>query len=105
MISIPGWDNGLKLEFYVNFNEKLNRINSVYGGVGALIRIENSSYFVDHGWEGIRLPGGYQSDIAIERKFKFIMPKPYSNCEIDGDTSVDTIEFNSDLFDIIRHSR
>jgi len=104
-ISIPGWDNGLKLEFYVNFNEKLNRINSVYGGVGALIRIENSSYFVDHGWEGIRLPGGYQSDIAIERKFKFIMPKPYSNCEIDGDTSVDTIEFNSDLFDIIRHSR
>ena len=104
-ISIPGWDNGLKLEVYVNFNEKLNRINSVYGGVGALIRIENSSYFVDHGWEGIKIPGGYQTDIVIERKFKFIMPKPYSNCEIDADTSVDTNQFNSDLFDVIRHSR
>ena len=77
----------------------------MYGGVGALIRIENSSYFVDHGWEGIKIPGGYQTDIVIERKFKFIMPKPYSNCEIDADTSVDTNQFNSDLFDVIRHSR
>ena len=80
-VSIPGWDNGLKLEFYVNFNEKLNRINSVYGGVGALIRIENSSYLVDNGWEGIKVAGGYQTDLAIDRKFKFVMPKPYSNCE------------------------
>ena len=104
-ISIPGWDNGLKLEFYVNFNERLNRINSVYGGIGALIRIENSSYYVDHGWEGIKLQGGFQSDITIDRKFKFIMPKPYSNCEIDSDTPVETNQFNSDLFDIIVHSR
>ena len=104
-ISIPGWDNGLKLELYVNFNEKLNRINSVYGGMGALIRIENSSYFVDHGWEGVKLQGGFQSDITIDRKFKFIMPKPYSNCEIDSNTPVAANQFNSDLFDIILHSR
>ena len=102
-ISISGWDNGLKLELYVNFNEKLNRINSVYGGVGALIRIENSSYFVDHGWEGIKVPGGFQSDIAVERKFKEIMPKPYSNCEINEETR--TTQFNSDLFEIIKQSR
>ena len=104
-VSIPGWDNGLKLEFYVNFNEKLNRINSVYGGVGALIRIENSSYFVDHGWEGIKVPGGYQTDLAIDRKFKFVMPKPYSNCQLDGETLFKTSGFNSDLFDLIKHSQ
>lgn len=104
-ISIPGWDNGLKLEFYVNFNQKLNRANSVYGGVGAVVRIENSSYFVDHGWEGIKLQGGFQSDIAIHRKFKFIMPKPYSNCEIDSDTPVDDNPYKSNLFDIITHSQ
>jgi len=102
-ISIPGWDNGLKLEFYVNFNEKLNRINSVYGGVGALIRIENSSYFVDHGWEGIRVQGGFQSDIAVNRKFKFIMPEPYSNCQLDERDGA-TSGFYSDLFDTIAHS-
>ena len=104
-ISIPGWDNGLKLEFYVNFYEKLSALNSVYGGLGALIRIENSSYFVDHGWEGIKVQGGFQSDISIDRTFKFIMPYPYSNCIIDKDTPVNETKFNSDLFDIITHSR
>ena len=104
-ISKPGWESGLKLEFYVNFNEKLNIINSVYGGVGALVRIENTSYLNAHGWEGIKVPGGFQSDISINRKFKFIMPKPYSNCEIDGDTPVDDNTFNSDLFHLIAQSR
>ena len=102
-ISIPGWDNGLKLEFYVNFNERLNALNSVYGGLGAVIRIENSSYFVDHGWEGIKVQSGFQSDISIDRIFKFIKPKPYSTCEIDEDTPLS--RFNTDLLKIIEHSR
>jgi hypothetical protein len=107
--SLPGWDNGLKLEFYVYFNEKLNRMNSIYGGVGALIRIENSSFFVDQGWEGIRLPGGFQSDITIDRKFKYTMPKPYSNCEVDIEKtstfSHSSGGFNSDLFELIKNTR
>ena len=43
------------LELYVNFNENLNEFNSVYGGVGAVIRIDNSSYLIDHGWNGIQV--------------------------------------------------
>ena len=99
--TIPGWINGLILELYVNIDEDLKEFNSVYGGLGALVRIDNGSYRIDHGWEGIQVQAGLNTYIALSRAFNFILPKPYSNCEID---STSPKAFNSELYDLIAKS-
>ena len=50
-----GSNFGLYMVLYVNFYEKLLEFNSKKNGMGALIRIENSSYAVDHGFRQILL--------------------------------------------------
>jgi hypothetical protein len=101
--TIPGWINGLMLELYVNFNENLNEFNSVYGGIGAIVRLDNSSYLIDHGWDGIQVEAGTNSFIAVDRSFKFMLPKPYSNCEVDSGTPKERT--NSDIFNLIAKSK
>jgi hypothetical protein len=100
--TIPGWINGLMLELYVNFNENLNEFNSVYGGYGAIVRLDNSSYSIDHGLDGIQVEAGTNSFIVVDRSFKFMLPKPYSNCEIDSSTP--KVRNDSELFNLIAKS-
>jgi hypothetical protein len=100
--TIPGWINGLILELYVNFNENLNEFNSVNGGLGAIVRLDNSSYLIDHGWSGVQVAAGFTNFIALDRSFKFMLPKPYSNCEIDSESP--KYGFNSELLNLIAQS-
>ncbi len=100
--SVTGRLFGLHIKFYVNYNEDLKEFNSLYGGKGVLIRVDNSSYLTGYNFDGIRVSPGFQTDISIERSFKFILPKPYSDCEID-ESSSKTI--NSELYDLIAKSQ
>jgi hypothetical protein len=101
--TIPGWINGLILELYVNFNENLNEFNSIYGGVGAIVRLDNSSYLIDHGWDAIQVPAGFSSFIGVDRFFKSMLPKPYSTCEVDSNSPKERAD--SDLFNLIAKSK
>ena len=78
-LSIPGMDYGLKLDLYVNYNEKLKIFNSLMGeygnGIGAKIRIENISFSTDT-VDGIDVASGFKTNMAIQRIFKFNLPKP-----------------------------
>ena len=96
--TIAGPTNGLKMKLYLNFHENLTLFNSYTGGLGAIIRIENSSYLNDHFLDGIYVAPGLLTNIAVERTFRFNLPKPYSNCEIDNETPE---EFDSELYKMI----
>ena len=98
---IAGAEYGLQIRFYVNYHENLTVFNSYLGRLGAHIKIENNSY-LDNSHSGIDVSHGFKSNIAIERHFKFTLPKPYSNCELHSDSA----EFLRDksLFDRIYHS-
>ncbi len=45
--SLPAEVYGLQMSFYVNYYRNLSQINTILGGLGALIRIENSSYLTN----------------------------------------------------------
>ena len=76
---------GLRLMSYVNFYDQLNYLQS--NGFCAIIRIGNNSYSTDFSNGGILVSAGFQTHISINREFKYMLPKPYSNCEIDTDSS------------------
>ncbi len=99
--SVPGVAYGLRMSFYVNFNQKLTTINSNGGGLGALLRIDNSSYLTSYQTDGYGLEPGYWTSISVHRSFKFSLPKPFSNCLIDNQTNSG---FQSSLFDLIQNS-
>ena len=86
---ISGPSYGLYLQLYVNVYEMLlNSDNSnIMNSLGAVIRIGNSSYetFYSYG-EGIFLSPGFETNIIIDREFRSVLPKPYSNCEIDSNS-------------------
>ena len=71
-------------------------------GFGALIRIGNSSYSSFYSDGGILVSSGFITRIAIDREFISILPKPYSNCEVDSNSP----SFRSDsfLFNLIGRS-
>jgi hypothetical protein len=101
--SFPGEFYGFRMDLYINYCDKLNTINSYSGGLGALIRIANSSYLTNfYPRDGIKLEPGQVTSISLRRSFKFSLPKPYSNCLIDNITNG---AFKSELFDLIRESR
>ena len=81
-----GLDFGLQVTLYVNLYEKLMSDTTNIFGLGALIRIGNSSYSSDYSNGGIFVPPGSSSFISVKREFKSILPKPYSNCEIDSNS-------------------
>ena len=54
--SFSGEFYGLSFVLYVNFHESLKTINSYNGGLGAVIRIDNSSYLTSYiGSDGIKI--------------------------------------------------
>jgi hypothetical protein len=94
---------GLRFTFYVNYYEKFMD-SATYNMLGALIRIGNSSFSTYYpALSGILVPPGFQANIAVEREFKSILPKPYSNCEIDSN-SPKFIQ-NLDLYNLIVESK
>jgi hypothetical protein len=86
--NLPGELNGLKMELYVNFYQNLTKVNANVGRLGALVRIENSSYSTNYiGSDGIRITPGQATSLALSRSFRSILPRPYSNCLIDNETN------------------
>jgi hypothetical protein len=75
---------GLQMTLYVNHYEMLN--NYVSYGLGGLIQIGNSSYSTFYSNSGIFVSPGTIVYISMNREFKTMLPKPYSNCEIDSNT-------------------
>ena len=90
---------GLQLEFYVNYYEKLS--NYVYD-LGAIIRIVNSSYASSEYSFGNLVSSGFSTYFVVEREFKSILPRPYSNCQIDS-SSPKFIQ-GLDLYNLISQS-
>ena len=74
---------GLQLTLYVNLYEELWSSNNRRKYLGAVIRIGNSSYSTYYLDGGIFVSPGYSTYIAVDREFKTMLPKPFSNCEID----------------------
>ena len=81
----PGRLGGLKLSLYVNIYENLKFFTNEIGGI---VRIENGSYLTDY-YGGVKIAGGFQTDIVVDRFFKKSIKKPYSNCELNADESPD----------------
>ena len=95
---LAGPNFGLYLTFYVNVYEKL--FNTVSG---AVVRIGNSSYSTYYSNNGIFISPGVRTFISVEREFKTILPKPYSNCEVDM-SSPPKLRPDSDLYNLIAQS-
>ena len=83
--SIAGARFGLALKVYVNYYEKLS-----YGidYSGLIIRLGNSSYLTDDisNDGGILVSPSTSTNIAVNREFKSLQPRPYSNCELDSNS-------------------
>ena len=100
--SISGHDLGLQIRFYVNIYEELLNSSNNLNGLGAVFRIGNSSYLSGHLNGGIFVPSGFQTYIAVDREFKIMLSRPYSNCEIDYNSP--TFRPDSDLYNLIGQS-
>jgi len=86
-VTLEGPMSGLKLTIYVNVYEKLIIANGVFLEFGVVMRIGNSSYSTFHPYsDGVSVSPGFQTKIVIDREFKSMLPKPYSNCEIVPNT-------------------
>jgi hypothetical protein len=100
--SFPGETYGFQVKLYVNFYKNLSIFNSISGGRGALVRIDNSSYLTSYiGSDGIKIEPGSMTSVSLRRSFKSSLSKPYSNCFIDNQTNSG---FQSELFDLIQNS-
>jgi hypothetical protein len=94
--TIAGPLNGLKFDLFVNVHEDIKDYyysyliieitSSNFNALGAIIKIDNSSYSTDYSYNGgIKIASGFHTDLSIYRKFSFNLPKPYSRCELDND--------------------
>ena len=101
--SIAGPDYGLQITFYVNIYEKLLDLYGFTWGLGGLIRIGNSSYSTFYLDGGIFIPPGQSTYISIEQTMQTILPRPYSNCEIESNHHESSLSL-SDLFNLISES-
>jgi hypothetical protein len=91
-----GADYGLQMTLYSNFYENFTQIYSVNG---LMVKIANQS-FIDLS-DGVFLSPGFYTNMAIERFFESLLPKPFSNCDIPNDWSS---QGYSDLFNTILNS-
>ena len=87
---------GLTLIIYANFYEYLEEYNEL---VGSYIKVGNSSYIDVN--DGINISPGYETTVVIDRSFEFILPKPYSNCDIQNENNE---IIYSDLYELILNS-
>ena len=91
-----GDDYGLQLTWYSNFYENLSAINS-YNGL--IVNVANSSSIsID---EGIFLSPGFVTNVALNRYFEIMLPKPYSDCDVPNDVAATGF---SDLYMLIFNS-
>jgi hypothetical protein len=90
---------GLKLELYMNGYEKLRGFNSIAGGIGGVIRVDNITHVVDHLNDRILIPTGFVTNLAVGREFHYSLPKPYSECVLDYEGS------SSYLYNLIKNSK
>jgi hypothetical protein len=97
---IAGSWYGLKMSIYVNYHQQLKVFNSLFG-YGAHIRIGNRSYLTDDTFDEILLSPGYITSVSVDRSFKFLLAKPYSQCDIDNAHRA----FSSKFYNIIYHSK
>lgn len=93
--TMGGPDYGLKVTLYVNYYENLSIFNSL-GALGVRMSIDNTTNFNENIFSGVRVSSGDETDIAIERNFKYNLPKPYSNCDIDNKypPKIDSLLYN-----------
>ena len=98
---LPGPTYGLNLELYLNFYEDLAYHNSKNGGLGALVRIDNVTSFVDHLNDGILISTGVITSLVLKEELKYKLPEPYSTCNLDNDRP----SFDSYLYNLIANSR
>jgi hypothetical protein len=91
------------IDYYVRSYENFSLFNSFWGGSGAIIRIDNVSHVIDHIKDGIFVSPGTSMNVAVNREFKTILPKPYSECLI-VDSHDKSTNFNSDLYQLIKQS-
>ena len=85
---------GLQMQLYVNYHHKLTNFNqnghnfyNSNNAYGAVIFIDNSSSLTDHTFSGgIQIQHGMQTNIVLERKLSFVLPKPYSSCDLHSDS-------------------
>ena len=54
-MNMSGQAFGLAIEMYVGYYEKLNVLNSVYSGMGSVIRIENGSALSGNIYNGFKI--------------------------------------------------
>jgi hypothetical protein len=87
---------------YTNTHKNLSLLNSFLSGSGLLIRVSNSSYLTSYELDGIQIQSGLYTSVQVERAFKFMLPKPYSDCQIDNDKPKKA--FNSFIYDLIAQS-
>ena len=92
---------GLQLEVYSNVYESLEVSNALFGGLGLVLRIENSSHLIGKKDDGVRIATGFHTDIVVDRSFKFMLPRPYSDCEVESDSSKTS---GTDIFTLIAQS-
>ena len=74
--------------------------------MGLLVRIENSSYITNNEMNSFHLESARYTDVKIDRLFKFILPRPYSNCDIDLTTHepISSVTLDRMFFDPIARS-
>jgi hypothetical protein len=72
---MSGQAYGLKTEMYVGCYEKLNVLNSFYGGMGAMIRIENGTALSGNIYDGFKLglflPDFYKHPLKSGLNYQF----------------------------------
>jgi hypothetical protein len=94
--------SGLRFRLFTNFHENLTLFNSFLSGSGLIIRISNSSYLTSYELDGIQIQSGLYTNVQIERAFKFVLPKPYSNCDLDNNDPKNG--FSSFIYDLMANS-
>jgi hypothetical protein len=97
---LAGPEFGLTLTLYVNVYEKLLNVTNQLYGLGAIFRIGNSSYLTHYSNGGIFVSPSMVTNIVVDREFKSVLTKPYSNCDIESNSAI----FNGDLYKLIEHS-
>jgi len=99
---LAGSWHGLQVDFFVRSYANLSLFNSMWGGTGAILRIDNDSHVIDHIRDGIFVSPGASTYVALNRETKTILPRPYSNCVVDSyDKSTN---FDSELYRLIKSS-
>ena len=101
---MPGFEFGLQLTVYVNIYERLLNLTTKSPAIlGAVFRIENSSYLSYSAPNDILISPGFQTNIVVKREFNSILPKPYSGCEYEPYSP--KYRQGMDLYNVILNSR